>query len=153
MPVVLSAVDLLRRIIQLVAPSPSLLSTRAQAQGSLTAVLSVLSVRKEEFTLAYKPKAVHGIHVSNLTFCYDVSEANALSRPVLQNVSLFIATGSKVGVMGRSQAGKSTFLGLLSRLLQPSDGVVAVDGIPINEVGSDFVFVRFTGSTMLADGK
>ncbi|ELN8686865.1 ATP-binding cassette domain-containing protein, partial [Escherichia coli] len=45
-------------------------------------------------------------------------------RPVLCDVTLRLAPGERIGVLGRNGAGKSSLLGLLSGELAPSSGVV-----------------------------
>ncbi|WP_336486986.1 phosphonate ABC transporter ATP-binding protein [Methylobacterium nigriterrae] len=50
------------------------------------------------------------------------------SRHAVDRVSLRIEPGSFVGVIGRSGAGKSTFLRMLNRLAEPSAGRILFDG-------------------------
>jgi ATP-binding cassette subfamily B protein len=52
----------------------------------------------------------------------------------LANVSLDIPAGSFVGIVGASGSGKSTLLKLLTRLYDPSEGVIRVDGHDISKV-------------------
>jgi len=47
---------------------------------------------------------------------------------VLDGVGLAIARGEAIALVGRSGAGKSTFLKLINRLLLPDSGVVRVEG-------------------------
>ncbi len=49
----------------------------------------------------------------------------------VDDVSLEIEPGSFVGVVGRSGAGKSTLLRLINRLVEPSEGSIAFDGVEI----------------------
>ncbi len=60
-----------------------------------------------------------GIHIKNLTFSY------APDKPVLNNVSLDINPGEKLGIIGPSGAGKSTLLLHLNGILTGS-GVVRI---------------------------
>ena len=52
-------------------------------------------------------------------------------KPVLQGVSLRIAAGEHVALVGPSGSGKSTLLALLLRLYEPSSGRILIDGIDI----------------------
>ena len=56
------------------------------------------------------------------------------TRPVIDNINLTIKAGQKVGIVGRSGAGKSTFTKLLWRALEPSEGTIEVDGINISQL-------------------
>ncbi|HUK09018.1 MAG TPA: ABC transporter ATP-binding protein [Stellaceae bacterium] len=49
--------------------------------------------------------------------------------PVLRNVDLAIAPGTKVALVGPTGAGKSTLLGMLPRFFDPDEGTVLVDGV------------------------
>ena len=55
----------------------------------------------------------------------------------LQDISLTIKPGEKVGVIGRSGAGKSTFVKLLLRFYDPEQGRVLIDGQDIARVTQD----------------
>jgi len=52
----------------------------------------------------------------------------------LKNVSCEIAAGSFVGVVGSSGSGKSTMLKLLTRLYEPEEGLIRIDGNDISKV-------------------
>jgi polar amino acid transport system ATP-binding protein len=54
------------------------------------------------------------------------------TTPVLREVSLAIARGEVVAVIGPSGSGKSTLLRVLVGLLRPDAGRVMLDGMPIN---------------------
>ncbi|MFN7177899.1 MAG: phosphonate ABC transporter ATP-binding protein, partial [Thermaurantiacus sp.] len=49
----------------------------------------------------------------------------------LDSVSLSVAPGEFVGVIGRSGAGKSTLLRLINRLVEPSAGKIMFDGADV----------------------
>lgn len=68
------------------------------------------------------------IELRNVTFGYD------LNRPVLKNVSLKIPAGSMFGIVGRSGAGKTTLVNLISRLYDPQEGSIFFDGIDIKDL-------------------
>jgi len=52
----------------------------------------------------------------------------------LMNVSFEIPAGSFVGVVGSSGSGKSTMLKLLTRLYEPTEGLIRIDGNDISKV-------------------
>lgn len=52
----------------------------------------------------------------------------------LQDFSLEIKSGETVAIVGRSGAGKTTLVNLLTRALEPSKGQILLDGILIDEI-------------------
>jgi ABC-type multidrug transport system fused ATPase/permease subunit len=61
------------------------------------------------------------------------SYGNESGAAALTNLSLTIARGQTVAVVGRSGAGKSTLIGLLARLWDPSEGRILIDGVDLRE--------------------
>ncbi len=64
----------------------------------------------------------------NVQFDYKGTEA------LFQNKSIEIKAGQKVGLVGYSGGGKSTFVNLILRLYEVSDGAILIDGQDIREV-------------------
>jgi ATP-binding cassette subfamily C protein len=58
---------------------------------------------------------------------------------VLNGVSLNIARGEKVALVGASGGGKSTLVQIILGLYPPQSGSVAFDGVPTTEIGLDVV--------------
>ncbi len=54
--------------------------------------------------------------------------------PVLDNVSLDVPAGARVGIFGASGAGKSTLVSLLTRFYDPSSGAIRLDGLDLREL-------------------
>jgi len=50
---------------------------------------------------------------------------------VLNNVNLIIDKGSRIGFVGETGSGKSTLLDIIMGLLQPSEGIIEIDGLPV----------------------
>ena len=55
----------------------------------------------------------------------------------LKSVSLDIAKGESVGVMGHSGSGKSTLLSIIGALNPPSSGIIEIDGIDLYKLSSE----------------
>jgi ATP-binding cassette subfamily B multidrug efflux pump len=55
-------------------------------------------------------------------------------REVLRDVSFTIPAGSTVALVGPTGAGKSTLIGLVTRLYDPTEGTVLIDGVPLPEL-------------------
>ncbi|MFS6937817.1 ABC transporter ATP-binding protein [Neisseria animaloris] len=85
-------------------------------------------------TILDKPAALplkveHGeIRFEHVDFSYDVG------KPLLNGFNLAIKPGEKVGLIGRSGAGKSTIVNLLLRFYEPQSGVITIDGQNINDI-------------------
>lgn len=54
--------------------------------------------------------------------------------PVLREVTLDVAAGRRVAIVGETGSGKSTFAKLLTRLMDPTSGSVLLDGVDVREV-------------------
>jgi ABC-type multidrug transport system fused ATPase/permease subunit len=54
--------------------------------------------------------------------------------PVLHDIDLTIAPGRRVAVVGETGSGKSTIAKLLTRLMDPTEGRVLLDGIDVRQI-------------------
>jgi ABC-type multidrug transport system fused ATPase/permease subunit len=68
-------------------------------------------------------------------FGYDASAERP--RLVLHELNLQIETGQTVALVGATGAGKTTIAKLISRFYDPTEGVVSLDGTPLNELADD----------------
>ncbi len=59
------------------------------------------------------------------------------TEPLFQNKSIDIKAGQKVGLVGYSGGGKSTFVNLILRLYDVTDGAILIDGQDIRDVTQD----------------
>lgn len=94
---------------------------------SMEPVLENVGKKKEDFSPAIVLK--------------DISFRYRLDMPlVLQNISLDIRAGEKIGIVGRSGSGKSTLTNLVQKLYVPESGEIYIDGLNIQE--TDFSWFR-----------
>lgn len=79
-------------------------------------------------------------------FLHRRPQARAAEFRALDDVSLNITAGERVGIVGHNGAGKSTFLKALCRVYEPTKGRVRVEGrlAPLLEIGAGF-HPEFTG--------
>ena len=61
------------------------------------------------------------INLNNISFKYE-------NASIFENLSLSVAEGEKIGIIGESGCGKSTLLKLMAGLFIPSSGEITVDG-------------------------
>jgi len=63
---------------------------------------------------------------------------------ILKNISLRVASGETIGLIGPSGSGKSTLLMVMAGLERPDSGEVVVNGTPFNALDED-ALARFRG--------
>lgn len=68
----------------------------------------------------------------DVSFRYPGSTKNAL-----ENINITIPFGQKLSVVGENGAGKTTFIKLLTRMYQPTNGMILLNGTDINEYDYD----------------
>jgi ATP-binding cassette, subfamily B, bacterial len=74
------------------------------------------------------PPVKGAIRLEGVSFGYDAA------TPVLRDISLSIAAGEKVALVGRTGAGKSTLASLVLRFFDPQRGRVTIDGHDLRDV-------------------
>jgi ABC-type multidrug transport system fused ATPase/permease subunit len=77
------------------------------------------------------PAAPERLVLDRVGFNYSTDAAHAL-----RNVSLEIPFGSSIAFVGESGSGKSTMVDLLISLLEPTEGTISIDGVPLTDVRS-----------------
>ena len=85
-------------------------------------------------TILDKPQALSlkvtrgEIKFEHVDFSYEAG------KPLLNGFNLNIKPGEKVGLIGRSGAGKSTIVNLLLRFYEPQSGTISIDGQNVDSV-------------------
>jgi ATP-binding cassette subfamily C protein LapB len=102
--------------------------TRGNHTASALRQLNQIMIQEDEFEnkghLVSKQRLLGQINADHISFNYPGSE-----RPVLHPMSLSIAPGERVAIIGRNGSGKSTLAKLLVGLYQPSKGSLRYDGL------------------------
>ena len=68
------------------------------------------------------------IEMKDVTFGYEKN------KPVLKNINMKVEGGHMLGIVGRSGAGKTTIVNLISRLYDPQEGTVTLDGVNLKDL-------------------
>lgn len=77
------------------------------------------------------------IEIKKLSFAYPefdkkgITYSYEFSPFVLKNISFSIKKGEKIGIIGTSGGGKTTFMNLLMAFLEPAKGDILVDGVSV----------------------
>lgn len=72
------------------------------------------------------PETLESVRLDNLGFCYEPG------KHILKSVSLTLAPGEKIGLVGPSGSGKSTIAGVISRLFTAAEGTVQINGVSLD---------------------
>ncbi len=85
--------------------------------------------RPDASAFIHRPEIEGAIEFRDVSFSYPGQD-----EPALQNVSLRIAPGEHVVILGRTGSGKTTLQKLMLGLYQPTAGAVRIDGIDLRQL-------------------
>lgn len=120
-------------IITIVTKLISLSSQIASNSKSMMFISYIFEYMKETNTiknknLKIKEKQVHNICFKNVGFRYTGSDYYAL-----KNINVAFNTNETICIVGENGSGKSTFLKLLLRVYDPTEGCILLDGVDLRE--------------------
>ncbi len=119
---------------QIITPAKNIANAITFLQRGLSSGERIFQILDAPQTImeAQHPVPVHGFHkaieLANVSFGYNTHE-------VLKNISLTIAKGKKVALVGESGAGKSTLADLVPRFHDATEGAVLIDGVDVRQIG------------------
>jgi ABC-type bacteriocin/lantibiotic exporter with double-glycine peptidase domain len=126
-------------------PLSTLVSSAQSMQvvgAHLDRIADVLDAAPEQDPTRVRPIAPHQrigrLEMRHVSFRYQPSAPLALN-----DVSLSIEPGQKIGIVGRTGSGKSTLGKLLLGLYPPTEGVVSCDGVPLGDLDVHALRGRF----------
>jgi ATP-binding cassette, subfamily B, bacterial len=142
----------------------SLFSSIADQSLFLTDLLEFFRMRPQ---LQSKPEAIpaprpirQGFEFVNVSFSYPGS-----SRLVLDNLNLRLEPGERLALIGENGQGKTTIVKLLTRLYDPTEGKILLDGVDLREysvedlcsqigvIFQDFMRYEMSASSNIAVGR
>jgi ATP-binding cassette subfamily B protein len=120
-------------LTELYGPLERMSNQIAALQTSLISAKRAFEILDEAPEVVERPnarplkRATGAVELRGVSFGYD--ERNV----ILDNVSIAVPAGARVGIAGRTGAGKSTLVSLLTRFYDPSEGEILVDGLDLRD--------------------
>ncbi|MEE2039994.1 ABC transporter ATP-binding protein [Nocardiopsis sp. CT-R113] len=100
------------------------------AGASLARLAGVVDLPQDRDPGAEEGPAGSTLRIEDVTHSYGTG-----APPALEDVTLDVAAGERVALVGASGAGKTTLAALVSGLRTPSRGTVYLGGVPLDELG------------------
>lgn len=130
-------------LTMLIWPMRNIGMTIAFAQRAAAALLRVNEILSEVPAIADPPQPVRlpvaglaqpvgALRFDNVRFGYDIGHTDVR---VLEGLSLSVAPGESVAIVGATGSGKSTITRLLLRFYDPQSGSIELDGIDLRRLG------------------
>lgn len=102
---------------------------------ALQKVNELFALHREESGELSKNEQLEGnIELTDVCFKYPGKKTNLIDQ-----LSLSIKPGEAVGITGRNGVGKSTLIDLMSGFLQPSEGLVEMDGEALTRFNAEYL--------------
>jgi len=120
-----------QRLLPLFQQCFSSWATLKGSQPSLEKIIFYLDqeVNSDDYNLDYINKLPFNIFLEgkNISFRYSNDDSFVFER-----INFKILKGSRIGIIGQTGSGKSTFLDLLMGLIIPTEGFLSIDGIKLD---------------------
>ncbi len=134
-----TAVLLFQYTLLIRTPFERVIEQLRQYQEALAGVARVADLLNERRSLPQPtvprplpPTGPLGVRLERVGFAYPDD-----GEPVLSDITLELAPGETLGIVGRTGSGKTTISRLLLRLYDPTEGSVQVGGVDLREVDPD----------------
>jgi ATP-binding cassette subfamily B protein len=119
---------------QLYDPLRTLGRKSASLQGHLASVERAFELLDHLPEVTERPHALPLRRARGAIAYRNVSFAYRGSRPVLHEISFAVPAGSRVGISGKTGAGKTTLVSLMARFNDPTRGEVLLDGVDVRDL-------------------
>jgi len=120
-------------LAQLYAPLETLTHKVSELQSSFASAERALALLDEKIDVQDRPGAKPLSRARGEIELRDVAFSYVAEAPVLCGASVVIAAGMRVGIVGRTGAGKTTLVNLLTRFHDPSRGALLLDGTDMRD--------------------
>lgn len=102
--------------------------------NSLTATERIFEVMDQEIEVA---DVDHPVHMADMKGDVEFRHVNfgyEPINPVLKDVTVHIEPGEMIGLVGHSGAGKTTFINLICRFYDATEGEILIDGVDVRKI-------------------
>lgn len=127
-----SFLAIIAAMLQLIKPMKRLTTLNVTIQRGLAGAESVFNLldmpTEQDQGVVLAQKALGEIEFKQVTYAYRQGST------VLHDVNFTIEPGTSVALVGHSGSGKSTLASLLPRFYEVTQGLITLDGIPINQI-------------------
>lgn len=111
-------------------------SQMGMASVAMERIAEILDAKEEDYSGTKPNQNLQGeIEFQNVYFKYKETDENW----ALENISFKAKVGEKIALMGKTGAGKSTIIALLTRLYEPTSGTILLDGKPLDTYEKSFL--------------
>lgn len=124
---------LMSYLSQLYSPLKTISKKIASLQSHLASAERAFSLLDQAPDVFERPNARPITRAEGAVVLRDVSFSYDSAQPVLDDISLDIPAGTRVGIAGKTGAGKTTLMNLLTRFYDPTEGQILLDGIDLRE--------------------
>lgn len=98
------------------------------AASRMFEIIDALPSVKEDESPVRVDKMKGDIELKNVSFEYEAG------RPIIKDLSMKVEAGQMFGIVGKTGAGKSTIINLISRLYDVTGGEITIDGVPLRKI-------------------
>jgi ATP-binding cassette, subfamily B, bacterial len=117
----------------LYGPLNEISNSKATLQGALASAERAFSLLDKVPDVVERPDALPLVRASGTVVFRDVSFAYREDHRVLHDVSFEVYPGTRLGISGKTGAGKTTLMSLLTRFYDPTVGQVLLDGVDLRD--------------------
>lgn len=114
-----------------------------QIQTAMSGLKRIVEIFETENQVPESEQAITLKNVRGEVDLEAVQFAYQPERPLIKNLNLEVKSGSKIAVVGKTGAGKSTLINLLMRFYELNGGDILIDGTSIKEITRDSLRLSF----------